>query len=301
MDTNQAFSAFAALGNELRLHAFRRLVQAGPAGMAAGEIAAALNVRQNTMSAALSVLLQAGLVRNRRDGRVIRYFAAMDAVGDIVDYLIDECCGGRPELCSRDARDFEAALAIEMAEPKNVLFLCTGNSARSLIAEAILNRLGAGKFRAYSAGSVPRNGPHPYTLDLLKRLNHDVSGIRSKSWDEFAVPEAPQMDFVFTVCDSAAGEVCPVWPGQPMTAHWGVPDPVVANGNEAERRLAFSEAYRMLGNRISIFINLPMASLDKLSLQTRLDEIGQTRDAAKAEAWNPRLPGDRAGRQKKHV
>jgi len=279
MDTNHVVPAFAALGNALRLNAFRNLVRAGPAGMAAGEIAEALGVRQNTMSAALSVLLQAGLVRNRRDGRVIRYFAAMDAVGGIVDYLVEDCCGGRPELCSRNAFDIEGIMEAEMAEPKNVLFLCTGNSARSLFAEAILNRIGVGKFRAYSAGSLPRNGPHPYTLDLLKRLNHDVSGIRSKNWDEFALPEAPKMDFVFTVCDDAAGEVCPVWPGQPMTAHWGVPDPVAADGNEAERRLAFSEAYRMLSNRISIFVNLPMASLDKLSLQARLDEIGRGVDA----------------------
>ncbi len=284
MDANLALTAFAALGNRLRLDAFRLLVQAGPEGMPAGDIADALGVRQNTMSAALSVLLQAGLVENRRDGRIIRYFATLDTVRGVIDFLTEDCCGGRPDLCASPGRGLAALMEKEMSQPKNVLFLCTGNSARSLIAEAILNRLGAGKFRAYSAGSTPRHGPHPYTLDLLKRLNHDVSGIRSKSWDEFALPEAPQMDFVFTVCDNAAAEPCPVWPGQPMTAHWGVPDPVLAEGTEAERRLAFSEAYRMLANRISIFVNLPMKSLDKLSLQRRLDDIGEVSDLKEAQS-----------------
>jgi protein-tyrosine-phosphatase len=156
----------------------------------------------------------------------------------------------------------------------NVLFLCTGNSARSIIAEAILNRLGAGRFKAYSAGSQPKGEVHPYTLDLLKGLNHDVSSARSKSWEEFASDGAPQMDFVFTVCDAAANESCPVWPGQPMTAHWGVPDPAAATGTEAERHLAFTDTYRMLNNRIGIFINLPMSTVDKLALQRELDKIG---------------------------
>lgn len=157
----------------------------------------------------------------------------------------------------------------------NVLFLCTGNSARSIIAEAILNREGMGKFRGFSAGSHPRGEPHPYTLDLLQGLNHDVSGLRSKNWDEFTGPDAPEMDFVFTVCDRAAQEHCPYWPGQPMSAHWGLPDPVAVEGNEAQRRLAFSEAYRMLRSRISIFVNLPMATLDQLTLQKQLDDIGR--------------------------
>lgn len=162
-----------------------------------------------------------------------------------------------------------------MDEMKNILFLCTGNSARSLMAEAIMKREGRGRFRVFSAGSDPADRPHPYTLDILKRLNHSTENVRTKSWDEFAGDDAPEMDFVFTVCDQAAQEVCPVWPGQPMTAHWGVPDPVRAMGNEAEKRLAFSEAYRMLNTRISIFVNLPFEELDKLSLQHRLDEIGK--------------------------
>jgi arsenate reductase len=157
----------------------------------------------------------------------------------------------------------------------NVLFLCTGNSARSILAEAILNRVGSGRFNAYSAGSHPKGQVHPYSLQLLKSLNYDTSFARSKPWDEFATPDAPKMDFVFTVCDDAANEACPVWPGQPMTAHWGVPDPATAEGTDAEKHLAFAEAYRMLNNRISIFISLPMNVIDKLALQKRLDEIGR--------------------------
>jgi arsenate reductase (thioredoxin) len=157
----------------------------------------------------------------------------------------------------------------------NVLFLCTGNSARSILAESILNREGASRFKGFSAGSHPKGEVHPYALDLLRKMNHPTAALRSKSWDEFATPGAPVMDFVFTVCDNAANEVCPVWPGQPMTAHWGIPDPAAAEGTEAERRVAFAEAYRMLSNRISILANLPLRALDKLGLQARLDEIGR--------------------------
>jgi arsenate reductase len=165
-------------------------------------------------------------------------------------------------------------------KPFNVLFLCTGNSARSILAEAILNRVGQGRFKAYSAGSQPKGEVHPYALALLKGLNHDTSFARSKSWEEFAAPGAPEMHFVFTVCDDAANEACPVWPGQPMTAHWGVPDPAAVEGTEAEKHLAFADAYRMLNNRISIFVNLPMRTIDKLALQAHLHEIG--RDLPKA-------------------
>ena len=156
----------------------------------------------------------------------------------------------------------------------NVLFLCTGNSARSIMAEAILNRSGIGRFRAWSAGSFPAGAVNPRTVEILERLNYPVAEMRSKSWDEFAGPGAPDLDFVFTVCDNAANEVCPAWPGQPMSAHWGVPDPAAATGNDAEVAAAFADAYRMLNNRIGIFVNLPFSSLDKLTLQKRLEEIG---------------------------
>ena len=161
----------------------------------------------------------------------------------------------------------------------NVLFLCTGNSARSIMAEVILNRAGQGNFRAFSAGSQPKGHVHPYTLDLLRKMHFDVSGVRSKSWSEFSQPNSPKLDFVFTVCDNAAGEACPFWPGQPMTAHWGVPDPAAATGTEAEVRFAFADTLRMLTNRINIFVSLPLAKLDRLSLQRQLDEIGKAKDA----------------------
>ena len=157
----------------------------------------------------------------------------------------------------------------------NVLFLCTGNSARSILAEAILAREGMGRFKAFSAGSQPAGRVNPHALALLRKLNHDVSGYRSKDWNEFAGDGAPRMDFVFTVCDNAANEVCPVWAGQPMSAHWGIPDPAAATGTQSEIAVAFADAYRMLTSRVSIFVNLPIASLDKLALQERLDNIGR--------------------------
>ncbi len=166
----------------------------------------------------------------------------------------------------------------------NVLFLCTGNSARSVIAEAILNKIGAGRFRAYSAGSQPKGQINPGTVTLLNGLGYDTSGFRSKTWTEFAQPGAPELDFVFTVCDDAAGESCPVWPGKPMTAHWGIPDPAAATGTSAEIAQAFADAYRMLNQRIGIFVALPVASLDRLTLGTRLKDIGRGAGAtAKAE------------------
>jgi protein-tyrosine-phosphatase len=157
----------------------------------------------------------------------------------------------------------------------NVLFLCTGNSARSIMGEAVLNRVGRGIFRAYSAGSHPKGRVHPYTLDLLRKLDFDVSGLRSKNWSEFGRPGAPKLDFVFTVCDDAAKEACPLWPGQPMTAHWGIADPAAVEGAEVERRLAFADALRMLTNRINIFVALPIRSLSDLALQRQLDAIGK--------------------------
>ena len=170
-------------------------------------------------------------------------------------------------------------------KPLNVLFLCTGNSARSIMAEVILNRAGQGKFKALSAGSQPKGEVHPYTLDLLRKLHYDVIGLRSKSWLEFSGPDAPKLDFVFTVCDNAAAETCPVWPGQPMTAHWGVPDPVAATGTEAERRYAFADALRMLTNRINIFVSLPLAK----------SRSAEPATAARCDRQDPKRPGNGGG------
>lgn len=162
----------------------------------------------------------------------------------------------------------------------NVLFLCTGNSARSIIAEALMNQWGKGKFRGFSAGSHPKGSVHPIARALLQRMNFPTEGLRSKGWDEFAAPGAQRMDFAFTVCDNAAGEVCPFWPGQPMTAHWGIPDPAAVEGSEADQRVAFRAAFQALDNRIKVFTSLPLASLDRMKLQERLDAIGKTSTVA---------------------
>ena len=166
-----------------------------------------------------------------------------------------------------------------MADQKtyNVLFLCTGNSARSILGEAILNRLGGGRFKAHSAGSHPKGQVHPFAIDILKQFNYKTEGLHSKSWDEFAGKKAPHFDFVFTVCDDAAAETCPVWLGHPMTAHWGMPDPAAVEGTEAEQRAAFADAYGRLHNRLAIFVSLPLDSIDRLALKNRLDKIGQTK------------------------
>ncbi|MBN9373533.1 MULTISPECIES: arsenate reductase ArsC [unclassified Hydrogenophaga] len=168
--------------------------------------------------------------------------------------------------------------------PYNVLFICTGNSARSLMAEAVLNQLGQGRFRAFSAGSQPAGRPHPMALELLQRNRYDTSALRSKSWDEFAQPGAPEMDFVLTVCDKAAGEVCPLWPGQPISAHWGVEDPAAATGPEDKRRQAFNDALLVLSRRIAIFLALPLDKLDRLALQRELGRIGLSGKPAGAAA-----------------
>jgi len=169
-------------------------------------------------------------------------------------------------------------------KPYNVLFLCTGNSARSIFGEVILNKIGAGKFVAYSAGSHPKGQVNPHTIALLERLRFPTDGLRSKSWDEFAKPDAPVLDFIFTVCDDAANEICPVWPGQPMTAHWGVPDPAAVTGDEKAVEFAFRQAFTIMQRRIELFANLPIKALDRMVLKKRLDEIGRT------EASGPGAP-----------
>jgi arsenate reductase (thioredoxin) len=160
--------------------------------------------------------------------------------------------------------------------PYTVLFLCTGNSARSILAESILNKQGKGKFSAFSAGSHPKGQVHPIALELLDHLGFPTEDLRSKSWEEFAAPHGPHLDFVFTVCDNAAGEACPYWPGQPMTAHWGIPDPAAVEGTDMEKSLAFREAFRSLETRIKLFLSLPLASIERMRLKQQLDEIGKT-------------------------
>ncbi|AUH33456.1 metalloregulator ArsR/SmtB family transcription factor [Paracoccus tegillarcae] len=282
MESKDALDCFASLSQATRLDVFRLLVRSGGDGMTAGEIAQTLDVRDNTLSTNLSILSNAGLVARRREGRRIRYFADLTTMRHLVDYLLSDCCGGSPDKCRPAINSlitaFDSARWQQSRmpdEPFNVLFLCTANSARSLIAEAVLNADPSGRFRAYSAGSQPSGQPHPRTLQLLGRLAHDPGDIRSKSWDEFDGPDAARMDFVFTVCDNAAGEVCPVWPGNPITAHWGMPDPAAASGTEAQQAAAFDATHKILAARMSAFTSLPIASLDRAALQAKVDDIGK--------------------------
>ena len=281
MEKNHAIAAFAALSQETRLDILRLLIRAGRNGLLAGELAAALDVRANTLSANLAVLDQAGLVDKQRMGRNIRYFALTETVSQLVGYLMEDCCGGNPELCAPVLHDIatanqkEPVMAIDAPKDVyNVLFLCTGNSARSILAEAILNREGNGKFRAYSAGSQPAGQVHPYAIDLLKGLNHPTDALRSKDWDEFAAPDAPKLDFVFTVCDKAAAEPCPIWPGQPMSAHWGLPDPASVQGYEEELRAAFRQTRDEILARIEKLLALPLGELEPQAVSQALTRIG---------------------------
>ena len=271
MEMNPALDCFAALAQPMRLSAFRLLVRAGPEGMAAGEISEALDVRENTLSANLSVLAGAGLVARRREGRSIRYFADLTRMRHLVDFLLSDCCGGNPALC-RPAVNSLIQAPVDLTPPRppfNVLFLCTANSARSLIAEAILKADPSLRFRAFSAGSHPSGQANPLALRLLKRLEYSVGGLRSKSWDEFKGPDAPRMDMVITVCDRAAGEICPVWSGQPLSAHWPVPDPVAEGGEDA-----FQRAHDQLAARIASLTALPVESSTRAAIEAELNRIG---------------------------
>jgi protein-tyrosine-phosphatase/DNA-binding transcriptional ArsR family regulator len=286
MEEKNAILALAALAQEHRLKVFRLLIQRAPHGLPAGHIAAHVGVPASTMSSHLAHLERSGLLRSWREQRRIFYAADTDGIRRLLTFLTEACCGGRPELCGYGGQvaDHPTPPVGSMVERTatmpdrvfQVLFLCTGNSARSILAECILNRLGQGTFKAYSAGSTPTGAVHPYALDLLRMHNYPIEHLRSKSWNEFTGPDAPALDFVFTLCDAAANEVCPVWPGQPITAHWGLPDPAAVEGKEAERRFAFADTMRMLTRRIDLFVNLPVAALDRLSLQQQLDTIGTT-------------------------
>gem|GEM_PF-13154 len=284
MKPNLIADLMAALAAEPRVRAVQAMVLAGSKGVPAGDLAALCGVSPSTMSFHLSQLREAGLVESRREGRTLHYIAnliALEALGQNVTrgFCPAIATGGAPQDIATLPGGF--SMTSNDVTPKNVLFLCTGNSARSQIAEAILNHEGQGRFRAYSAGSFPKDAVHPRALAVLKRDGYPVEGLRPKSWDEFAGPDAPHMDFVFTVCDDAAGETCPIWPGQPMTAHWGVPDPAAFEGSEAATAAVFNDAIRMLYNRIAIFVSLPLSSLDRLSLKKRVDAIGaMARDPA---------------------
>ncbi|AMY70184.1 helix-turn-helix domain-containing protein [Frigidibacter mobilis] len=276
MEMKVASDTLAVLGHEGRLSVFRLLMRRAPKGARPGEMAEALGLKPNTLSAYLSALEAAGLISAERQGRGITYTACLPGIGGLIDYLYADCCRGRPDLCAPSAFCGGVSLEERMEDRVyNALFICSGNSARSIFAEALLRDLGKGRFVAYSAGTRPRSELNDFALEVLQRAGHDVSGMWSKNVSEFQTRDAPVMDFVFTVCDAAANEECPPWPGQPITAHWGVADPVKATGTDAEKALAFSRAYAELRRRMIAFTALPISELEKVALQRGLDDIGR--------------------------
>jgi arsenate reductase len=276
MDSDQAASAFTALGQGTRLELMRTLLAAGPSGLAAGEIAGRLGVPASTLSFHLRNLEEAGLVAATRQGRNLLYAAQLARLRALIAFLAETCCGGDPARCGDFSRlfDTDGETALMERPSFNVLFLCTRNSARSIMGEAILNRIGEGRFRAFSAGSAPSEaGPLPEVLAQLKTLGHDVSALRSKSWDEFTGPAAPRIDFVIALCDTLAGQVCPDFGATTITAAWPLPDPAKFTGSATERATLLNELYAALHRRLGIFTSLPLATLDRIALKARLDEL----------------------------
>jgi ArsR family transcriptional regulator, arsenate/arsenite/antimonite-responsive transcriptional repressor / arsenate reductase (thioredoxin) len=264
----------STLGHPQRLAIFRLLMRRYPDRVPAGEIAQVLDLKPSTLSAYLAALMQAGLVEQEREGTSLRYAIAMAEVQRTFDYLLLDCCRGRPELCL-PIPDPEGVRAMPERKYK-VLFICTGNSARSIFAESILRKEAGDRFEAHSAGTRPRSELNPFALEVLRQKGHEVSVLRAKNVSEIQGADAPRFDFVFTVCNQAANEECPPWTGQPVSAHWGMPDPVKAEGSDAEKALAFQQAYGALRNRILAFTALPFDELDRISLQSAVDEIGRT-------------------------
>ena len=266
----------STLSHPHRLAIFRLLVRRYPDEVPAGEIARIQELKSNTASVYLAALKEAGLVTQNRRGTSLLYRANLSSAEALIQYLFEDCCRGRPTLCSSEEQnDFERRSLISDGK-YNVLFVCTGNSARSIFAEAIMRQEAGDKFNVYSAGSHPFTVLNPVAIQLLKNRGFDTSPLRSKNISEYQKDGAPIFDFVFTVCDLAANEECPAWPGQPISAHWGMSDPVKAEGTDAEKRLAFQQTFGAMSNRIKAFAALPFASLDRASLQQRVDEIGRT-------------------------
>jgi len=277
MEHIHATYAFATLGHPGRLAVFRLLMRFAPQGVRPTEIAEALGLKQNTLSHHLADLTASGLVGVERQGRSLLYSVDLDATEGLVGYLALDIGRARPDLLApllSLQKDVAQMAATHLDTDLDVLFVCSGNSARSIFAEVLLRDLGKGKFQAFSAGTRPGTALHPFALEVLARNGHDTSSLRSKHISEFQQPGSIVMDFVFTVCDTAAAEECPPWPGQPITGHWGMPDPVKATGTDAEKALVFAQTYAALRRRITAFVELPFDSLSRLSLQSRVDAIG---------------------------
>jgi ArsR family transcriptional regulator, arsenate/arsenite/antimonite-responsive transcriptional repressor / arsenate reductase (thioredoxin) len=284
MDDVAAIDRLSSLAQPTRLAAVRRLLAAHPGAVAAGELARACGAPHNTMSSHLGILMRAGLVEVERAGRTMNYRADVKAFRGLVTYLMSDCCNGRPDLCGDISKMIPKDDEPEerfMAPAFNVLFLCTRNSARSIMAEAILERIGKGRFKAYSAGSIPARKPMPEVIERLKQLEHDVSNLHCKSWNEFTGPSAPRMDFVIALCDTPQGQVCPELGDKLVTAAWPLPDPADFKGSPTERATLLNELYGMIRRRLEIFASLPFASLDRMAFKKRLDEIGYTAYAAR--------------------
>ena len=276
METKTAVVALAALAQESRLSVFRLLVEAGPAGVSAGKIAEALGMAPSSLSFHLKELTHAGMATARQEGRFIIYKANFAKAAELVAFLSENCCGGQSCDLSCNACVSAPGVAMPVVDKAfNVLILCTGNSARSIMAEALVNAMGQGRFRAFSAGSQPTGKVNPFAIEKLHSIQYPTDSLRSKSWDEFAVPGAPQMDFVITVCDNAAGDVCPLWPGQPVSAHWGFEDPAAVQGSDEDKRRAFDKVFRLMMNRVRLLVNLPLDALDQVARQRELRAIGQ--------------------------
>lgn len=277
MEQHRAAHAFSTLGHPGRLTVFRLLMRFAPQGVRPTEIVEALGLKQNTLSHHLADLTASGLVGVERQGRSLYYAVDLDATEGLIGYLALDVGRARPDLIAPLLSVQKDAAPMTPQVPDtdfHVLFICSGNSARSIFAEALLRDLGKGKFQAFSAGTRPNTELNPFALETLKRNGHDTSGLRSKHISEFQKPDSIIMDFVFTVCDTAAAEECPPWPGQPITGHWGLPDPAKATGTDAEKALVFAQTYAALRRRILTFVELPFASLSRLSLQSRVDAIG---------------------------
>lgn len=267
----------STLGHPQRLALFRLLMRRYPDRVPATELAQALGLKPNTLSTYVNALRQVGLVSQNRVGTSLRYAIDMDAARETIDYLLRDCCRGRPEICGSGPQIAFVANRPITDHKYNVLFICTVNSARSIFAEAILRDLAGDRFAAYSAGTSPRSDINPFALEVLNQKGHDLSILRAKHVSELQGPNAPAFDFVFTVCDQAANEDCPLWQGQPVSAHWGMPDPIKVGGSDAERNLGFQQTYGALRNRMIAFAALPLKSIDRLSLQKAVDDIGQSK------------------------
>lgn len=272
MESHDITCAFACLGHPGRLAVFRLLIRFHPRGVRPTEIAAALSLKQNTLSHHLAGLTAAGLICATRSGRSLFYGVNLAATRAVLDHFALDTGRGRADLLASLLPPTQERHAMRDTD-FDVLFICSGNSARSIFAEALLRDLGQGKFQAFSAGSRPGTQLNPFAIEVLTRNGHSVDGLRSKHISEYQQPGMPVMDFVFTVCDMAASEECPPWPGQPVTGHWGLKDPVKMQGTDAEKALAFAQTYAELRRRIAAFVALPFAALDRLALQAGVDRL----------------------------